>query len=441
LLIMSEAGTSVLPDMRSPEQAAHLFLTSLKHTSRLLIAISGGSDSIGLLVALKQALDASTFAHSLCAVTVDHGLRAASAEEALAVRALCQHLHIPHEILPWVGEKPQTGLSAAARNARYRLLAEAADTFGADALVTGHTLNDQVETIAMRAERSSEGAVGLSGMAPATLYERKLWILRPFLETTRAAIRLFLDRSGYGWIDDPSNEDRRSERVRVRERQLQPDLTAIAEAGKQRRILSARSAAWLADHAERIGEQVVRIRLDDMASGPSAEVMNALSALSAIIGGRPHRPATDALDRLAAQLAGGTDFAVTLSGCLHVRRKTDLFLTRERRGLLPLPLPAGKIGIWDGRFEITNNGGTDALVAPGPALEIAPGLPHRIGMAMRENSPQIRPFDATAYAEAPDVTVTTRLSLFDPFLPDFDLPLADKIAGLLGREPAIACPV
>jgi tRNA(Ile)-lysidine synthase len=437
----SEARTSVLPAPCAPDEAAHAFLSSLKRPSRLLIAISGGSDSTGLLLALKQALDVGNFPHSLCAATIDHGLRPASADEALSVQTLCQNLAIPHKILRWTGEKPKTGLSAAARSARYRLLAEAADMFGADALVTGHTLDDQVETIAMRAERSHEGALGLSGMATATLYERRLWILRPFLQTTRTAIRAFLASAGHGWIDDPSNEDRRSERVRIRERLLEPDLAAIARAGEQRRDLSARAATWIAGHAERVGEQVIRIRLEATTSEPATEVMHALSVLSSILGGRPHRPATTALGRLAVQLADSSDFALTLAGCVIVRRRQELFLTRERRGLLPLPLPAGETRNWDGRYEITNNSHTDALVVPGPAPEIAPDLPHRIRMAMQGNSPEIRPFAITEGADKPDLAITRRLSLFDPFLADFDLLLADEIARLLGREPAISCPV
>ncbi len=441
MLTTPEAGTYVLPAPRTPEKAAHVFLSSLKRSSRLLVAISGGSDSTGLLLALKQALDAGGLPHSLCAVTIDHGLRPVSADEALSVQALCQNLAIPHQILRWTGEKPQSGLSAAARSARYRLLTEAAGASGADALVTGHTLDDQVETIAMRAERSLEGALGLSGMAPATLYARRLWILRPFLQTTRAAIRGFLESAGHGWIDDPSNEDRRSERVRIRQRRLEPDLAAIAHAGEQRRSLSAQAAMWIANHAERFGEQVIRIRLEGMASKPGTEAMHALSALSSILGGRAHRPATTSLDRLAAQLDDGSDFALTLSGCVIVRRRQEMFLTRERRGLLPLPLPAGETRIWDGRYEISNNSGTDALVVPGPATEIAPDLPHRIRTAMRENSPEIRPLATTEGAHVTDIAITRRLSLFDPFLPDFDLALADEIARLLGREQAIACPV
>lgn len=437
----TEAGASVLPGPRTPQQAARAFLSSLKKPSRLLVAISGGSDSTGVLIALKEALDADKLPHSLCAVTVDHGLRPASADEALAVQALCRAHSIPHEILRWTGEKPKTGLSAAARDARYRLLAETATRFGADAVVTGHTLDDQVETIAMRSARSSEGSLGLSGMAAATLYARRQWILRPFLQTRRAAIRSYLDARNQNWIDDPSNEDLRSERARIRTRHLEPDLVAILSAAEERRHLSKRAAAWLAERADCAVEQVIRLRLDGTTSHPEPAVGHALSTLSAVLGGRPHRPSTQSLHRLLTQLANGSDFALTLSGCLVVRRKSDLFLTRERRGLLPLPLPSGRTIVWDGRYEITNHGPADAVVVPGATSAISLELPYPIRSAISGNSPEIRTLPDADGRAPPRVTLTTRLSLFDPYLSDFDLPLADEIARLFGREPAIACPV
>ncbi|RKE83827.1 tRNA lysidine(34) synthetase TilS [Rhizobium sp. AG855] len=442
MLTSEKARPSVLPEPRLPDAAAHAFLSALKKPTRLLVAISGGSDSTGLLLALKQALETANhpLPHSLCAVTVDHRLRADSTKEARAVKALCERLSIPHRILEWTGEKPRSGLSAAARNARYGLLAQAADTLAADAVVTGHTLDDQVETIAMRAERSTEAALGLSGMACATLYERRLWVLRPFLQTTREAIRTFLTDAGETWIDDPSNDDTRSERVRIRNLRLEPDLAAITGAGQARRELSAQAAGWIARHARPVGMQAIQISLADTPA-PTEAVRHALSTLAAILGGRPHRPAKTALDRLTTHLAKTGDFALTLSGCLIVRRKANLFLTRERRGLLPLPLPAGERRIWDGRYEIANHAGTDLIVTPGPSMAIAADLPHRMRTAMLANSPHIRTSEGKNDISGDDFAITPRLSLFDPFLPDFELALADGIARLLDREPAIACPV
>jgi tRNA(Ile)-lysidine synthase len=167
----------------SPELAARRFLDSLAEPTRILVAISGGSDSTGLLLSLAEALKGGSNSQiSLCAATVDHALRAESADEARQVATLCQSLNIPHVTCIWQGEKPKTGIMAAAREARYGLLADAADKLHADLIVTAHTFDDQQETLAMRGLRSGQGSTGI---ADAVLFDRRIWIARPFLPCLR----------------------------------------------------------------------------------------------------------------------------------------------------------------------------------------------------------------------------------------------------------------
>ena len=89
-------------------------------------------------------------APKLVAVTVDHGLRAAAAGEAAAVKRLARRLGVAHRTLRWRGKKPKSGLQEAARNARYRLLAQAAERAGCGHILTAHTLDDQAETVLFR---------------------------------------------------------------------------------------------------------------------------------------------------------------------------------------------------------------------------------------------------------------------------------------------------
>eukprot|EP01038_Epipyxis_sp_PR26KG_P002194 gene2194-3124_t len=136
----------------SPVAAATHFLAACPPNARLLVAVSGGSDSLGLLHAFHHALSVLERPDiQLHAATIDHALRPGSDHEALDVTKTCEKLNIPHHVRVWTGDKPKTGIPAAARLARYALLSAIAKDVSADCVLTGHTLNDQMETIAMRA--------------------------------------------------------------------------------------------------------------------------------------------------------------------------------------------------------------------------------------------------------------------------------------------------
>jgi tRNA(Ile)-lysidine synthase len=176
------------------------------------VAVSGGADSFALL---HWAVEAG---HPVVALTVDHGLREGSAAEAQAVRTWCSERKIQHETLVWRGEKPGTGIQAAAREARYRLLCEACYRMGIANLLTAHTADDQAETVFMRLRRGA--GRGLAGMPS----ERKIaagpgeliTLHRPLLGFRRAELRAYAEGAGLPFTDDPSNDDERFERVRVR---------------------------------------------------------------------------------------------------------------------------------------------------------------------------------------------------------------------------------
>ncbi|WP_448578640.1 tRNA lysidine(34) synthetase TilS [Thermaurantiacus sp.] len=198
---------------------------------RLAVAVSGGADSLALL-----KLSAEAFPGRLEAVTVDHGLRPTSAEEAQGVGAIAASLGVPHAILRLHHPLEGPGLQAAARAARYRAMAGHAEVRGVTALLTAHHADDQAETLLMRLNRGS-GLSGLAGVRERQVLHGLL-VLRPLLGVRRQALRLVLEGTGWPIAEDPANADERFDRARVRRLLARAGLDASA---------AARSAACLAE--------------------------------------------------------------------------------------------------------------------------------------------------------------------------------------------------
>lgn len=236
----------------SAQEAKQLF-AAWKSAPALLLAVSGGPDSTALLWLAARWRRALKAGPQIIAATVDHRLRAESAREAREVKRLAAMLGITHRTLVWRGDKPARGIPAAARNARYALLAEAARRAGASAVVTAHTLDDQAETVLMRLSRGS-GIGGLGGMARATEREG-IGLLRPFLDIPKDRLVATLRRAKVGFASDPTNHDTAYTRPRLRE--LMPALASEGADASNLARLAARLARanaaleLMADGAER----------------------------------------------------------------------------------------------------------------------------------------------------------------------------------------------
>src|SRR6476661_3413988 len=219
-------------------RAAKQLFAELRSAPALVLAVSGGPDSVALMWLAARWRRGLARGPQLVVVTVDHGLRVEAAREAREVKRLAASLGLTHRTLRWRGAKPNTGLPAAAREARYRLLAQAARAIGASHVLTAHTRDDQAETLLMRLLRGS-GIAGLAAMARES--ERDGVILaRPFLNVSKAQLVATLNRAKVGFADDPTNRDLTFTRPRLRS--LMPVLAA--EGGDARSL--ARLASRLA---------------------------------------------------------------------------------------------------------------------------------------------------------------------------------------------------
>jgi tRNA(Ile)-lysidine synthase len=422
--------------------------THFDFSGGVVAAVSGGSDSTALLLLLQSHLGRQHPGARLLAVTVDHALRPGSAAEAEAVARLCRAHGIAHRTMTWSGPKPATGVPAAARAARYRLLAEAAREAGVRLIATGHTADDQAETVRMRQARSGAAdAAGLAGMAPATLYDGAVWIVRPLLATRREALRGFLRGKGVGWIDDPTNSDPRFERPRLRRdaadagRRASQALAVAGRAACAREDLARRAARLIGAHAGRPSPGLVRLDAAFARADDGTAAVHVLRVLLAVLGGTTFLPAKEAAEALFARLAAGKARA-TLSRCVVDARRAGIFLHREGRALPVSKAVAG--AVWDGRHRITfGDDGAGLVIAPrgakaAAAMAIEPdGAPAGLARAAFAAEPAVLrgPEGPGTDPGCEDPGVEPVMAPWRLFLPCFDLPLARAAAGLVGAAP------
>jgi tRNA(Ile)-lysidine synthase len=362
----------------------------------LAIAVSGGPDSVALMHLVAGWLNAEPRpcptkddAPPVLVLTVDHGLRPASAEEARWVEAEAIRLRLAHVTLRWHGAKPRTRIQEAAREARLALISDYVANEQLPVpreVLLAHHRDDQAETLLMRLARGS-GVDGLSGMREVETWtwlrfghpveEISLVIRRPLLRIGKDRLIATLEASGIPFLVDPSNQNPDFERVRLR--QARPQLEAVGLtnehlANTARRLASVHSAletarqyvaraavsihdgayatvdlAQLKETSTEIAVRVIRCLVDVF--GGQAESVR-LSQIEALVDGfimtaRPHK---------------GT---VTLGGCIveratgkaHATARGDerLHLYREpgRHGLPTATLQPGSGCFWDRRFYVS----------------------------------------------------------------------------------------
>lgn len=438
--VMIESGGRTSTPRAMLFEAAAGLLDALTEPGPLLVAFSGGGDSTALLWALATVLKSrSPSPVTLHACTIDHDLRPGSAEEAARAGAFSMALGVPHTILPWRHAGPATGIQAAARHARYRLLTAEAVRLGAVAIVSGHNRDDQSETIAMRRARGD--GEGLSGMAQSVLLEGRMWLVRPLLGLGRETMRQALLEQGLTWIDDPSNSNAVFERVRIRRKEplaLPPSPGARACAVRRQTDWLNRNVRILADAAACVN----RAALDALADIDHAR---ALFKLSAALAGKAFLPPRDRRARILAHLSMGRPGRITCGGTVFDLRAHGLYLYREWRNLPVLILEPGEEGVWDGRFLVRNRGSRAVTIsAAGTDSDLAARL-EREGLpaAIARRAAPAMPVASTGEDEVM-IAMSRQIAAHAAFLPAFELPIAQCFASLFHRqspfEPPFAAP-
>jgi tRNA(Ile)-lysidine synthase len=314
-----------------------------------------------MLLAARWAAAQGSRRPALHVATVDHGLRPEAAREARVVAGAARRLGLDHTTLLWSEQKPRSGLPAAAREARYRLLTDEARRIGAAAILTAHTESDQAETLLMRLARGS-GVDGLAAIAGESRLNG-IRLLRPLLGVTRERLRATLRTGGETWVEDPSNENESHERVRMRRAAGMLDdlgLSAAALALSAHRLGRAKAALRAASDALARTAAVfhpsgyVQIDRASFLAAPEELSLRLLVRAIAAVGAAAGSPDLAQVEAALGAMLAPSPHAMTLGGCKLVPRGVRLLVFREagRKGLPVLTLRPGETAIWDGRHEV-----------------------------------------------------------------------------------------
>ena len=330
------------------------------------LAVSGGADSLALLLVASAWARVTPGVPQLTIYTVDHGLRPEAANEAAFVAREAARLGLACRVLRWVDPKPTAGLQAAARAARYRLIGEAMRNDGVELLLTAHHRDDQAETVLMRLAHGS-GLGGLRGMDSFSEVEG-VRLFRPFLDVPRAALAEIVAAAGLVPVADPSNDDVHYERVRWRKAMpvigsLGLDAAALTVFARRVGDADAAIAAWVDDV---FGESVkidgfgaALLPVETLPGLPRAVGVKLLGAILAMIGGaqRPHALAI--LERVYGRLTHEDDVRrLTTLGVALGRQGENFWFAREpgRQAPTLARLEPRQSLLWDRRFRIDNSG-------------------------------------------------------------------------------------
>jgi tRNA(Ile)-lysidine synthase len=369
-----------------PDELEGLFAPFFQAPSieRAALAVSGGSDSMALMVLFADWLQqAGKSPRDFTVLTVDHGLRPEAAAEARAVGEHAAALGFRHAVLAWGGPKPSAGVQAAARAARYRLMAEYAAAHGIALIHTGHTADDQAETLLMRLARGS-GLDGLSAMAPLTELAAPggrpapvLKLGRPLLDVPKARLRATLEARGIPWVEDPSNQHPAFERTRLRaaRRELEAlGLTTEMLALSARRLQRARTAVeravadFCAPGNGRVGIDpcgVIRIERVALGSLPAEIALRILSWAIAAAGGSDEPVAFASVETMTEALSAASATGTwTLARAKIIASDERIVLEREpgREPPSTVRLEPGMRAVWDGRFLVSASERSSAVI-------------------------------------------------------------------------------
>lgn len=332
----------------------------------VLLAVSGGGDSLALLQAAANLKSKST--HSFHVVTVDHALRPEAADEARFVGSVCAELGLPHQTLKLRWEDGIKVSQARARGERYRALCAEARKIGASLILTGHTLDDQLETVFMRLSSGSDlwGLAGMADISPVPTWPEGhgLQIGRPFLSLSGSTLRDSLRATGRSWVEDPSNQQDRFERVRTRrilsgQPQLRRQLLDICLASAtQREEQCHRLQNWMTSHLDWLMGGAVRFEYTALKGLSDGDLLRIIQTLLICVSGQTRGADLSKVETLLDRLNAGE--GGTLGGCVVALENQHVLITAEQPNDGPGQIVnLDRAFVWAGRILLSGESGSN----------------------------------------------------------------------------------
>jgi tRNA(Ile)-lysidine synthase len=299
------------------------------------LAVSGGADS--LCLAYFGKLYSLKFGNKIHVLVVDHKLRKSSSQEALKVSKILKRKDIQSKVLTWKGKIPKKNIQNNARNMRYSLMSNYCKKQNIEYLTTAHHLDDQIENFFIRLFRGS-GLTGLSSMSESFNYNNTLKIIRPFLSFKKIDLQKVTLKYFKNFILDPSNEDEKYLRVRVRKIRSSMEkegldtskiINTINNLFSAHKALSYYKNNALYKHVSFLSKNKCQISEKIFTQEAGEIIFKSFSDIFSLISGKYYPPRSKKILNLINRLKKNVFSKSTLGGCVVEKKGDIIFVSRE----------------------------------------------------------------------------------------------------------------
>ena len=299
------------------------------------VAVSGGSDS--LCLAYFSKLYSSEFNNKIYVIIIDHKLRKESGKEALKVKKMLEKKKIPNRILNWEAKKPKSNIQKKARDMRYSLISDYCFKKNIKYLITAHHQDDQIKNFFIRLLRGS-GLTGLSSMSVNTKYSDHLRIIRPFLQLNKADLKYVTLNYFRAYIKDPSNEDEKFLRVRIRKYRKNMEkegldtrkiIKTIENLISANQSLNFYKNKALNKHVSFISKNKCLINKKIFLEETKEIIFKSFSDILSLVSGRYYPPRSKKVINLIDRIKRNKFTKSTLGGCILEEKNNFIIILKE----------------------------------------------------------------------------------------------------------------